>query len=170
MLGNMHDVGTWAVATGLLDRTEGVLKWTGCKWVEDTLDGGVSIWLNSIVDFDGTRRELKRWMLQDGQDGELVPAHALRKFSPHEKIEESSEERLNAQCHCGGVKFYITRPSPASKKVRSPFPDLLVPYHSSPSANSEDETWWLRADDTKYLAGTCTCNSCRLASGYEIQP
>lgn len=163
--------GCWALATGLLDRTEGVLEWTGCKWVESTLDGGVSIWLNSITDTDGTKRDLKRWMLQDGEGGELVPADALRKYAPPKKEgKEAGEERLNAQCHCGGVKFYLTRPNDASKTVRSPFPDLMVPYHSASSANPDNKTWWLRADDTKYLAGTCTCTSCRIASGFEIQP
>jgi hypothetical protein len=166
----LQDLGRWLVATGLLDRTEGVLKWTGCKWVEDTLDGGVSVWLNSIVDSDGTKRELKRWMLQDGENGEIVPAETLRELAPGKKVMEGEEERLDAQCHCGGVKFYITRPNATSKTARSPFPDLMVPFHSASPANPENITWWLRAGDTKYMAGTCTCTSCRVASGFEIQP
>lgn len=168
----------WGLSTGLCDRTEGVLQWTGCEWVEDTLDGGVSIWLNSITDADGSKRELQRWMLQggeDGKNGELAPYEALRKFSAEpEKANaraEGEEERLKAQCHCGGVEFYITPPNEASKKAHSPFPDLMIPYHTgASSANPENKTWWLRANDTKYLAGTCTCRSCRLASGFEIQP
>ena len=166
----MGDLGTRAVATGLLDRTEGILEWTGCKWVKDTLDGGASVWFNSIIDPDGTKRELKRWMLQDGESGELVPADTLRKFSPKKKVDKAAEERLDAQCHCGGVKFYITRPNDASKTARSHFPDLMVPFHSGSPANPENKTWWLQAGDTKYMAGTCTCTSCRLASGYEVQP
>ncbi|KAG0647417.1 hypothetical protein D0Z07_7214 [Hyphodiscus hymeniophilus] len=165
----LHTLGSWALTSGLLERTEGIMKWMGCKWVEDTLDGGLSVWFNSIVDPDGTERPLKRWKLQDGKEGELVPAEALRKFSP-EKQAEAGEERLKVECSCGGVKFYITRPNAASKTARSPFPDLMVPYHSASPANPENKTWWLRAGDTKYLAGTCTCASCRLASGFEIQP
>jgi hypothetical protein len=108
-------------------------------------------------------------MLQD--DGELVPTNALRKFSPPSKeTNGAGEERLKAQCHCGGVKFYITRPNASSKTVRSPFPDVMIPYHTGSSANPDNKTWWLRDNDTKYLAGTCTCTSCRLASGFEIQP
>lgn len=128
------------------------------------------MWLNSIVDADGTKRELRRWILQDGKEGELVPGETLRSFTPAKKVEEDGMERLSAQCHCGGVKFYITRPNATSKTARSPFPDLMVPYHSGSSANPENKTWWLRANDSKYLAGTCTCTSCRLASGFEIQP
>lgn len=161
-------VGRWALATGLLDRTEGIMKWTGCKWVEDTLDGGISVWLNSITDADGSKRELHRWMLQDGEGGKLVPADALQKYAPPKK--EAGEEKLHAQCHCGGVKFYITRPNAASKTTRSPFPDLMVPFHSGSNDNPENKPWFLRANDTKYMAGTCTCTSCRVASGFEIQP
>jgi hypothetical protein len=147
-----------------------VIRWTGCKWVEDTLDGGVSVWLKEIVEADGTKRILNSWMLQDGPDGQFVPP-GLFTPSPKQKKIEGQEEKLKAQCHCGGVKFYITRPNEASKKVQSPFPDLMIPYCTGvPSTNPENETWWLRDSDTKYLAGTCTCKSCRLASGMEIQP
>jgi hypothetical protein len=155
------------IATGLWDRTEGIIQWTGSKWVEDTLDGGVSVWLNDIVDWDGKERKLQRWMLQDTDA--LVPPGTLREYS-RDKKNEGPDEKLKASCRCGGVKFYITRPNEASKRVQSPFPDLMVPYHTgASSANPENETWWLRSNDTKYLAGTCTCKSCRLASGFEIQ-
>jgi hypothetical protein len=133
--------------------------------VEDTLDGGVSVWFKEIVGLDGTRRVLKRWLLAD-RAGELVPEGTLEVLQPQKKV----SEKLKAQCHCGGVKFYITRPNEASKAVRSPFPDLMVAYHSHSPANPENKTWWLRSNDTKYLAGACTCTSCRLASGFEIQP
>jgi len=82
---------------------------------------------------------------------------------------ENEAEKLQAKCYCGGVEFYITRPSEASKHVRSPFPDLMVPYHSHSPENPDNETWWLRSNNTKYLAGTCACNSCRLATGFDIQ-
>ncbi|EXK23644.1 hypothetical protein FOMG_19595, partial [Fusarium oxysporum f. sp. melonis 26406] len=35
------------------------------------------------------------------------------------------------------------------------------------TSNPSDEKWWVQGD--KYLAGTCACESCRLASGFEIQ-
>lgn len=157
-----------SLATGLWNKTEGIIKWNGCKWVEDTLDGGVSIWFNEIVDADGTKRPLKRWMLADdtrGEKAELVPENSLRGL---EKKPPPSD-KLKAQCHCGGVKFYITRPNAASKKVQSPFPDLSHPFHFMSSANPDNETWFLRDNDTKYLAGTCACTSCRQSMGFEIQ-
>jgi hypothetical protein len=162
---NRVEDGLCILATGLLERTEGIVNWNGCKWVEDTLDGGISVWLNDIIDADGTKRKLGRWRLND-KGGELVPADSFKKLPPQEK---EAGERLEAQCHCGGVKFYVTRPNDASKEARSPFPDLMIPYHLDSSANPENKTWWLRDNDTKYLAGTCACNSCRLALGFEIQ-
>jgi len=153
------------IATGILDKTEGIVKWTGSKWVEDTLDGGVSVWFNEILDADGMKRPLKRWLLSDrGERAELVPENTLSVLDV-----KPLSDKLEAQCHCEGIKFYITRPNEASKKVQSPFPDLMVPFHSHSSANPENKSWWLRDNDTKYLAGTCTCTSCRQNLGMDIQ-
>ncbi|KAJ5817986.1 hypothetical protein N7447_007994 [Penicillium robsamsonii] len=81
----------------------------------------------------------------------------------------STSQHLRARCLCGGVEFYITKPDASSLKAFSPWPDLLVPYYSGSGANPDDIKWWLRDGDTKYIAGTCTCNSCRLSSGFPIQ-
>lgn len=161
---------SWHLSTGTWDRTEGVVNWTGCKWVEDTLDGGVSVWLKDIVGGDGEKKELKRWLLQDWDGGALVPKNLPLNVLPKEKKSETNPERLEARCHCGGVQFYITRPDEESKKVVSPFPDLMIPYHTGPSENPHNEPWWLKANSTKYLAGICTCPSCRNTNGFEIQP
>ncbi|TVY34193.1 hypothetical protein LOCC1_G008540 [Lachnellula occidentalis] len=163
---------TWALTTGTWDHTEGVVGWSGCKWVADTLDGGVSVWLRDIGEagVDGTKRPSKRWLLADEEQsrhGELVPDGTLETLPSDKK---RNADKLKAQCHCGGVKFYITRPDAASKAVRAPLPDLMAASHSHSPANPENQTWWLRSNDTKYLAGHCTCTSCRLSSGCEIQP
>ena len=160
----------WYLATGPWDRTEGLINWLGSKWVEDTLDGGISIWLNDIVRPDGKKKPLQRWLLYDWEGGALVPDHTPLDALPEGKKVEPNLDKLEAQCHCGGVQFYITRPNEESKKVKSPFPDLMVPYHSHASENPENETWWLRDNNRKYLAGLCTCKSCRTTSGFEIQP
>ncbi|KAE9369722.1 hypothetical protein N431DRAFT_427876 [Stipitochalara longipes BDJ] len=161
---------SWHLATGPWDRTEGIVDWKNCKWVEDTLDGGISVWLKEIVGPDGKKKPVPRYMLQDWNGGALVPDHIPLNVLPEEKKVHTNPNKLEAQCHCGGVKFYITRPNEESKKAQSPFPDLMVPYHSHSPENPNNETWWLRDNDTKYLAGTCTCRSCRAASGFEIQP
>ncbi|EQL35429.1 hypothetical protein BDFG_02916 [Blastomyces dermatitidis ATCC 26199] len=86
----------------------------------------------------------------------------------------SSTKTLAASCQCEGVKFFMTAPNHTSRSPTSPWSDVLVPYHSStpPSAaaaNPNDVKWWLCDNGTKYLAGLCACNSCRLASGFPIQ-
>ncbi|KAH8589524.1 hypothetical protein B0O99DRAFT_636691 [Bisporella sp. PMI_857] len=151
---------TYALATGLWDRTEDIIKWTGCKFVGDTLDGGVSIWLNTTFDDPmGHERPLGKWL---GNNDETEVPYDL----PQMLERKEGKERLEASCHCGGVRFWISRPKEESKRARSPFSDLIVPYHGGvSSANPGNEAWWLRDNDTKYLAGTCVCRSCRLASG-----
>ncbi|KAL2072105.1 hypothetical protein VTL71DRAFT_11448 [Oculimacula yallundae] len=155
--------------TGLWDRTEGLINWTGCKWVENTLDGGVSVWLKDIKRADGTTEELKRWARYDNVDPQFVPEGSFLALPKKEQL-PAQDEKLKAECLCGGVKFYITRPNEDSKKVLSPFPELMVPSHSPTFANPQHETWWLQESNTKYLAGVCACTSCRLNSGAEIQP
>jgi hypothetical protein len=157
----------WSITTGVLETTEGIVNLTGCKYIEGSLDGGISIWLKDIADKDGTLKPLKRWAAQD--DEPPIEDDILTHLSSA-KPEVSADARLTAACHCGGVKFSITRPNEDSKAASSPFPDLIYPFHEKKEANPNNETWWLRANDKKYLAGLCACPSCRFNSGYEVQP
>lgn len=107
--------------------------------------------------------------------GEVFPVWGCRSSCGSEHFQSPVEEpvdcqqELQARCHCGGIEFYITRPDASSAQASSPWPDLLVPYHSGSSANPDDVKWWLRDGQTRYLAGTCACPSCRLGSGFPIQ-
>ncbi|KAJ5952455.1 uncharacterized protein N7479_010868 [Penicillium vulpinum] len=94
---------------------------------------------------------------------------SLNRKSVNSVEDTSTSKHLRAQCLCGGVAFYITKPDESSLQASSPWPDLLVPYHSGSGANPDDIKWWLRDGNTKYIAGTCVCNSCRLSSGFPIQ-
>lgn len=97
---------------------------------------------------------------------------------------------LHATCHCTRISFTITPPSPSSLLPSSPFADLLLPYCRhlpSETSNTSSVKWWLRdpsspfsrnpfanpptshLEKLRYLSGTCTCRSCRLASGFEVQ-
>lgn len=157
----------WAVATGTivgspepekakpgLSSGELIPEW---KWIHDrvpeTLDGGISIWINGL----------------SSSEGPSGARPAPRPFV----TSDAANAILPASCHCGTVRFHITRPDATSVLPKSPYPDLMLPYRrSDPSIvkNPSDVKWWLRGPDgTKYLAGTCACRSCRLASGFEIQ-
>ena len=155
--------GHFEAATGTLQvhDTKGVVKYESCMWVEDTKDGGASDWLGRI---DGT--DLRMWT-QEASASAFVPTDF---FSILSQIRRPSKRSVRAHCHCNGVEFWIQYPNAASKTARSDFPDLMKPYHLGPDAstNSLNKTWWLRNGDTRFLAGTCACLSCRRASGFDI--
>jgi hypothetical protein len=99
---------------------------------------------------------------------------AIGPQSYHQEPVEPAEippttQRLRARCLCGGIDFYITKPDKSSFQASSPWADLLVPYYTGSGANPDDIKWWLREKDTKYLAGICACNTCRMSSGFPIQ-
>ncbi|KAJ4269959.1 hypothetical protein NW762_001630 [Fusarium torreyae] len=136
---------TWGVATGVVtssDSKSEKVRFTTHTYIEDTVDGGASIWLPL-----------------DGQQSSSRSNHLTQKSTS-----------LNACCACGGVELLITRPNEASRSPQRGHTDLMYPYCSTDESitkNPSDEKWWIQGD--KYLAGTCACESCRLASGFEIQ-
>lgn len=150
--------GRFLVASGLLDsppQTKGVFHWK----VNDTQDGGLSPFLSGVI----ARADAPCWVECPAKSQDATDK--IKK-----KLTGRDPAQLLAQCHCGGIELYITRPDSASEEPWSPWPDLVVPYHSSVSAeNDEDVKWWLCAGKTKYMAGTCACPTCRQASGFPIQ-
>lgn len=154
----------YLVAAGLLTtpdvaQTESVQHWG----VKDTNDGGLAVFLaGSKANETGPC-----WL----QAGEITSEECSQQISSSNRQDAGhlDSDRLHARCHCGGIEFYVTAPDASSSKASSPWPDLLVPYHSASSENPQDVKWWLRAGNTKCLAGTCACISCRRASGFPIQ-
>ncbi|KAK4039574.1 Mss4-like protein [Parachaetomium inaequale] len=162
----------WEVATGTItDAPESNLpqQWHH-RHTNDTKDGGLSQWLPNTK----------------------PPLPAISPSDFDESRDDSPDDTLKASCHCTAITLLITRPSPdPALNPDSPYPDLLLPYTSTPTAtvaNPSHEKWYLRpvspspspstsstqtnpqlSQKTKYLAGTCTCNPCRLTSGFEIQ-
>ncbi|KAL0942005.1 DUF636 domain protein [Colletotrichum truncatum] len=156
---------TWEVATGVIDQEANSsdnidLRFVKHTSVVDTKDGGISIWLRTVGD-------LTLEALENAEPA--VDDKAKRKL--HESSNVSSTV-LPASCACGTVSFHITRPNEESFVPHSGYPDLqYAACAHSPEfmRNPKDEKWWVRADGTKYLAGTCACRSCRLISGFKIQ-
>ncbi|KAL2864642.1 GFA family protein [Aspergillus lucknowensis] len=146
------------VASGLLDnppQTKSVQHWN----VRDTRDGGLS----SFLPGEQVDTAMSCWLnSRTGSQGAGCQT----------RIKSASQDssHLPIRCHCGGVELYITRPDSTSEEPWSHWPDLIIPYNSGVSAeNEEDVKWWLCAGKTKYMAGTCACRTCRLASGFPIQ-
>ncbi|KAG6984815.1 hypothetical protein FocnCong_v006066 [Fusarium oxysporum f. sp. conglutinans] len=102
------------------------------------------------------------WLPLETQQNPSSRSHS-GSFTPKSK-------HLDALCACEAIHIRITRPNEASHLPHRAYPDLMYPYCStdeSITSNPSDEKWWIKGD--KYLAGTCICESCRRASGFEIQ-
>ncbi|KAK7756889.1 hypothetical protein SLS62_000905 [Diatrype stigma] len=155
-----------------------------------TKDGGLSPYIHNI---DGLELGVH------GHSGYSSPPVEKHSITTNAKTMGDENDVLLAHCHCQTVRFHITRPNAASRLPQSNFPDLMLAYQAPIASEQEktsalvknphDEKWWLRppppptphqqqerngsaaaADGlTRYLAGTCACRSCRLASGFEIQ-
>lgn len=149
-----HD---WEISTGTLSHIDGLVDFTSHIYISDTLDGGFSDWLTHH-----SSHFLSRTATWD------TPLEPRWRQPSTSSITPSSTTRLHAHCDCNGINLYIARPSPSSANTTAPWPDVLVPHTSGPANLPENESWWLRADKQKFLAGLCTCDSCRLATGCEF--
>ncbi|KAK2029764.1 glutathione-dependent formaldehyde-activating enzyme [Colletotrichum zoysiae] len=160
------DHAEWEAATGVLvdstgDDAESHARFTVHTSVSDTKDGGISSWLAEV---DG------RTLATAQRPEPSVERQAVSSLPPLSPLVPAGS--LPASCACGTVSFHITRPNERSHLPHSGFPDLLYPAckHSEEFMKNPDRVkWWVRADGTKYLAGTCACRPCRLASGFEVQ-
>lgn len=157
--------GQYLVASGLLAEKDSpavqkIVHWKGC----DTGDGGLSSFLA------GTPSTVSNCRLLAYDNSDSQQSLIQETINPIEK-ETAGQSELQASCLCGGVQLYISPPDESSSQASSPWSDMLVPYHSGSSANPDDVKWWLREKDghVKYLAGACTCTTCRLSSGFPIQ-
>lgn len=127
------------------------------------------------------------------KDGGLFPWLQTPKLSHHTTPSpppngNDNNNTLRASCHCTSIILLITPASPSPLNPNSGYPDLLLPYTTTPPStilNPSHEKWYLRPTNTntpstpsspetnhthyRYLAGTCACQPCRLTSGFEIQ-
>lgn len=154
----------WDVMTGTFETFDDTIDLKGYEYIHDTRDGGFSDFLITL-----NNRTLDRWPYDINEEAHL-PLHWR---IPQAPASTEPTTRLPAHCKCHGVRFYIARPSAQSTHASRDWPDLLIPYYSQiktlhTKPDRSHETWWLRANKTKFLAGLCSCDSCRLASGMEI--
>ena len=86
----------WRFCTGTLDKTEGLLN-RNLIFLDDTIDGGLSIWLQDVGP-----------MLAAGSDGKNFES---RGFDPGQSLATPApDERLLSKCSCGEVQFQLLPP------------------------------------------------------------
>jgi len=164
---NTYRAESWDVMTGTLEAFDSVLEPKGYEYLHDTRDGGISDFMPTL-----NNRPLERWS-HDIDTSSQLPLYWRDPSTSKESSNPTATARVPAHCKCNNITFYIARPSLQSAHATRSWPDLLIPHHSSRTPNSENtttahESWHLRASETKFLAGLCSCTSCRLASGQEI--
>lgn len=158
MLVHVEGTEMWATATGTLAKADGIIKLVQHTHLEDTKDGGFSDWLPKMGDRTLTRCK--------GAPGTENIELGWRDKSVPSSITPTG--RLHAHCQCNGVSFFIQKASPKSAETQGPYPDALLPYFVE-DRPPPTEPWWLRDNQRKFLASNCTCDSCRLATGFEFQ-
>lgn len=151
---------TWDITTGTLEKWDGEIDVQGFVHLSDTLDGGFADFLPSL-----NGKTVERWPGHFRHGEQLPPGWRAIQTT---QVNALPSDRLHAHCKCNGVQFWIARPSDQSKQAECSWPDVLVPSTSGKTENPDNEPWWLQANGTKFLAGTCACDSCRLASGTDI--
>ncbi|ERF68461.1 hypothetical protein EPUS_03779 [Endocarpon pusillum Z07020] len=128
----------WEFASGILNSTEGLLDRVQ-MWIEDTKDGGASIWLKKGHGTNPTRH------LRDRKSSEATDSFIVD-LSQNSKQQVSSTSRppsLKGSCDCGAVSFFLQPPTPPSSSETTSTPQ-------------------------RYPAFLDACTSCRLTSGFEI--
>jgi hypothetical protein len=170
--------GQYWVCSGTIEFGGDVVHITHHEWVADTGDGGLATFLTRVqqrglVAYAKDSEQQIVNFVDDNGGEDSEPAGSGDQSIKAAGLRPSflrSRENLHARCHCGSVEYYVDPPSELSENISSPWPDLLVPYHSGSPENKQEVKWWMRARGTKFLAGLCACRSCRLASGFPIQP
>jgi hypothetical protein len=132
--------GAWIVATSIFtDHAPENFQIKKHIFSGSAKDGGLAAMLSKV---DGL--ELEDWNPPQGDPSADI-VEASPEFDP-----DNGQQRLRAQCHCGGVSFTIGRPTPEA--INSP---SLSPYVSP-------------IDKTKWFATFDACSDCRLASGTHL--
>ena len=153
----MSSLGQRDICTGVLERAEGLVSTRKHIYVTDTRDGGMSDWVPEVEVWEGFSGESRLLVGGGWKEGAGGGAGVAKE--------------LQAYCHCKGVRFKISRPDESSARLTAPRGDIVGPRTTERGGSEKagDEAWWLCENGTKYLGGTCACNECRLASGFDVQ-
>lgn len=85
------------------------------------------------------------------------------------EVDSLGQDRLRTECHCGGVKFWISRPSHPSL---SPSPSLSLDKNENGNGNGNGhpaaKSITSPVDGNKWKACLDVCDDCRLVTGAHV--
>jgi hypothetical protein len=126
----------WTPTTSIFtDHSPDTFLLKGHHFSDSALDKGVAQVLTHV---DG--RQLRDW-------NPPKDSPRAKTVEPKPEVGEDGQERLRAECHCGGVSFTIKRPSP----------ELLENEMMASCISPVDEKKWMACYDC--------CDDCRLSVG-----
>ncbi|KAJ8118161.1 hypothetical protein OPT61_g811 [Boeremia exigua] len=132
----LSDTNMWFVSAPSVDAEEEIWDFAGHVFVKGTGDGGLATLMQHI---DG--KEIGLWETWSGRSAPWQPH--TEDVEESRAISKGDEDRLHAHCHCGGIEFYVSRPTGDET-----FTEV-----------DEDN---VRKHKNKWLAIHDVCNSCRL--------
>ena len=131
----LGDTTKWFVSAPSVDAEEEVWSFAGHVFVGSTGDGGLAPLMQNIGG--------KELGLFESWSGRSAPWHPPERKSITESAVAQGQDKLHAHCHCGGMEFYISRPT------------------GNETFTEIDENN-VRKHKNKWLAIHDVCNSCRL--------
>ncbi|SPO03563.1 related to DUF636 domain protein [Cephalotrichum gorgonifer] len=134
----------WTVATSIFDRhDEAFFQIRSHIHTDSSPSGGFYDWLPSIAG---------REIVVNKGPTPRSPSPA-DKTPPKAEVDEEGNERLRAECHCGGVSFTLPRPT---------IPAIANDPHISKYISPVDPSKWVGILDV--------CDDCRLVTGTHVVP
>ena len=141
----------WYCDSGIIDPPESsplkdVIQITSHAYINDTVDGGLAPLFLSLS--DNTDYLFPAVRGKDAMTSDAVLSMAKRAL---EHTTPAAGDKLSVKCHCGGVSLLVLRANYANNPFK--VSTRMIPTNLS-----------------KYYAWFCGCRSCRLATGYSLQP
>lgn len=135
----------WRVATSIFEsHGEDTFQIRSHVFTKSALAGGLYDWLPTV---DG--RPVHVW--NPGPEDKTFPPPPSESDRPRQEFDAAGNERLRAECHCGGVSFTIPRPT-----VPEVTGNEFVSRFVSPV---EKDKWTAKLD---------ACTDCRLVDGTHV--
>jgi hypothetical protein len=100
----------WFVATALVEIEEDKFDFTGHQFVGSTVDGGLATLLTHI-----NGKHLPLWN-ERRVHAFINPLKDWQLVTRPETENEAGGVKLRARCHCGGIEFWIARPTPGEER------------------------------------------------------